>query len=325
MEGFFKPYFWIAAVAAATLAAGHVLLNKRNPRGVALWLGIILAIPVIGPLLYWLLGINRVWWKRPIRARKKGIAVKSEYPDDYLASVPPTTHFLKSLPVLTERATQRPLLANNSITPLYEGNEVFPAMLEAIGGAKRTIRLSTYILDRDAVGLRVIDSLCAAAKRGINVHVLVDGFGTSRSAIKMARRLRKAGAHLAIFHPIPKLPFRSPSINMRYHRKILVIDGLTGFTGGINITSRHFFSKIISKQHVRDVHFRVQGPIVSALDEVFTEDWTAATGTTIERETLAPMEEGSAISIRAVASGPDENFEKIYEIVLGALKFAERT
>jgi len=196
-------------------------------------------------------------------------------------------------------------------------------MLEVIGGAQRSITLSTYILDRDAVGLRVIDSLCAAADRGCQVRVLVDGLGTSRKALKMASSLKEADAKLAVFHPLYGLPFRRPGINMRIHRKILVVDGKSGFTGGINISSRHFFSRHRTGELVRDIHFKVAGPIVSAMQEVFSDDWMAATGEVLDENIFFSVPERSGESlIRAVASGPAENFEKIYEIVLGALRTA---
>jgi len=321
-----KHLLTLAAVFFGIWAACHAILNKRNPRGAALWLVIIILLPLAGPFLYWVLGINRIHRRALQRARKKTGAGRRVYSSEHIVQDFPGDGRFKTLNLLATTATRRPLLAGNSIEPLFDGNETFPAMLEGIGRAKNSVTLSTYILDRDAVGTRVVDSLCTAAKRGIEVRVLVDGLGTSRSALKMASRLRDAGAKISVFHPLPWLPFRRPSINMRNHRKILVIDGQLGFTGGINISGRHFFSKYWEKELVRDVHFRIMGPVVEEMQEVFAEDWYASAGEVLEGDVFFSRPSGEADAYaRAVASGPDENFEKIYEIVIGAVHTAGET
>jgi cardiolipin synthase len=185
------------------------------------------------------------------------------------------------------------------------------------------VNLSTYILDRDAVGARIISALCTAAQRGVEVRVLVDGLGTSRAAIAMARRLRGAGAMLSIFHPLFGLWVRRPSINMRNHRKLLIIDGRIGFTGGINISSRHFFSPRKKIETVRDIHFRVTGPVLKYMQAVFAEDWYASKGELIDSDGFLSEPEGRGEALaRAVSSGPDEDLEKIYQLILGALRSA---
>ncbi len=322
----FKHLLTFTAVFLGIWAAGHTILNKRNPRGAALWLVIIILLPLAGPFSYWVLGINRIRRRAQVRARKKRGAVCRIYSSERIVQDLPGEGRFKTLNLLATRATRRPLLAGNSIEPLFDGNETFPAMLEGIGGAKKSVTLSTYIFDRDAVGTRVVDSLCAAAGRGIQVRVLVDGLGTSRSALKMASRLRDAGAKVSIFHPLGALPFRRPSINMRNHRKILIIDGQLGFTGGINISGRHFFSKHWEKALVRDIHFRIKGPVVEGMQDVFAEDWYASAGEVLEGDVFfSRLSEEADAYARAVASGPDENFEKIYEIVIGAIHAAGET
>ena len=198
-------------------------------------------------------------------------------------------------------------------------------MLAAIGAAKRSINLSTYILERDVVGLRIINALCLAAQRGVEVRVLVDGLGTGPSAIAMAKRLRDAGALLSVFHPLLGLWVRRPSINMRNHRKLLIIDGSTGFTGGINISGRHFLTPWKKVPPVRDIHFRVTGPVVEQMQIVFAEDWYTSKGELLDSEKFLakPKGDGEAL-VRAVSSGPDEDLERIYQIILGALRSASK-
>jgi cardiolipin synthase len=312
---------WVFITAAAII---HILLNKRNPRGAALWVVITGLLPYLGPILYWILGINRVKRSSSVRARRRSrpgwmhwrpehrsYQGKELYPD------------LGSLVDISGMITGQELLPGNTIDPLYEGNQAFPAMLAAIGAAERSINLSTYILDRDAVGSRIISALCAAAQRGVEVRVLVDGLGTSRSAIAMARRLRGAGAMLSIFHPMFGLWVRRPSINMRNHRKLLIIDGSIGFTGGLNISSRHFFTPWKKAEPIRDIHFRVLGPVVEYMQAVFAEDWYASKGELLDSDKFLakPLGDGTALA-RAVSSGPDEDLERIYQLILGALRSA---
>lgn len=314
---------WSVITAAAII---HIFLNKRDPRGAALWVVITVLIPFSGPLLYWILGINRVKRSSTVRARRRSRPGWTQWHPGH-SEGPDRSRYteLESLNDISSRITSQPLLPGNTIEPLYEGNQAFPAMLAAIGTAKRSINLSTYILERDAVGLRTIIALCQAAKRGVEVRVLVDGLGTGLAAIAMARRLRDAGALLSIFHPLLGHWVRRPSINMRNHRKLLIIDGCTGFTGGINISGRHFLTRWKKVEPVRDIHFRVTGPVVDHMQAVFAEDWFASKGELLDSEKFieTSQEDGEDL-IRAVSSGPDEDFERIYQLILGALRSARK-
>ena len=312
---------WAAITAAATL---HILLKKRDPRGAALWLAITGLLPFAGPVLYWILGINRVKRSSTVRARRRSRPGWVHWSPDHTSLLDEKLYpELGSLNDISGRITGQPLLPGNTVEPLYEGNQAFPAMLAAIGAAERSVNLSTYILDRDAVGSRIINALCTAAHSGVEVRVLVDGLGTSRSAIAMARRLHGAGAMLSVFHPLFGLWVRRPGINMRNHRKLLIIDGKVGFTGGLNISSRHFFTPWKKVETIRDIHFRIMGPVVEHMQAVFAEDWHSSKGELLDSDRFLgkPDYQGEALA-RAVSSGPDEDFERIYQLILGALRSA---
>ena len=318
---FFIIITWITITGAATL---HILLNKRDPRGAALWLAITGLLPFAGPLLYWILGINRVKRSNTVRARRRSRPGWIHWRQDHPANLGEEQYpELGSLNDISGRITGQPLLPGNTVEPLYEGNQAFPAMLAAIGAAERSVNLSTYILDRDAVGLRIISALCTAAQSGVEVRVLVDGIGTSRSAIAMARRLHGAGAMLSVFHPLFGLWVRRPGINMRNHRKLLIIDGKIGFTGGLNISSRHFLTRWKKVELIRDIHFRITGPVLEPMQAVFAEDWHSSKGELLDSDRFLakPDDQGEALA-RAVSSGPDEDFERIYQLILGALRSA---
>ena len=315
----------VFSILISAVAAGHALLRKRDPRGAALWLIISILVPFLGPLAYWVLGINRLERRSAFRSRMRAHREALMPQPVRQAVLPPCIPSgIIALSGISKKVTGQPLTTGNRIDPLYEGNQVFPAMLAAIDTARHSINMSTYILGKDTVGKRTINALCAAAERGVQVRVLVDGVGTSRSAIAMARKLKGSGADLAVFHPLFGLPMRRPSVNMRNHRKILTIDGEIGFTGGINITSRHFFSRWRKKPPVRDVHFRIEGPVLQWIQEVFSLDWQASRGEVLEGENFFP-EPGfpGTDLIRAIPSGPDEHLEHIYEIILGALRSAQ--
>ena len=322
---------WSVLVAVAALwllvtlgATAHILLKKRDPRGAALWIVLSFFLPFLGPVLYWVLGINRVKRSRRVRKRRK-VPLQSITRKPRPLEGPPRSLFPELAPLMDigDRITGENLHPGNSVEALYEGNQAFPSMLAAIWTAGKSVNLTTYILDRDAVGKRIINSLCAAARRGVQVRVLVDGVGTSRAALAMARSLRHAGATLSIFHPLFGLPVRRPSINIRNHRKMLIVDGKVGFTGGLNISSRHFYSPWKKAEPVRDVHFRLMGPVVQDMQGIFVEDWYASRGELLSGEAFFPAlaPHGDAL-VRAVASGPDEDMENIYQLVLGALRSA---
>jgi len=326
MELFVFTIFIAAWAALTGTAACHILLNKRDPRGAALWLAITGLLPYLGPILYWVLGINRVKRSGTVRARRRSRPGWAHWRPEH--RIDPDEELypeLRSLIDISGKITGQPLLPGNRVEPLYEGNQAFPAMLSAIGAAERSINLSTYILDRDAVGSRIISALCTAAEQGVEVRVLVDGLGTSRSAIAMARRLSGAGAKLSIFHPLFGLWVRRPSINMRNHRKLLIIDGQIGFTGGINISSRHFLTPWKKDEPIRDIHFRVTGPVIEHMQAVFAEDWYSSKGELLDSNAFLtePTGAGDAL-VRAVSSGPDEDLERIYQLILGALRSSKK-
>ena len=183
----------------------------------------------------------------------------------------------------------RPLLSGNRIDPLVNGDEAYPAMLEAIQQARRTISLVTYIFDRDEVGMAFARALGEAARRGVEVRVLIDAMGTRYSWPTILHTLRREGVKYARFLP-PVALWHLMSINMRTHRKILVADGRVGFTGGMNIRVGHCLKR--QPPHpVQDIHFRVQGPVVTQLQEVFTDDWLFTTGESLRGDSWFPKTE----------------------------------
>ena len=311
--------FAAAVVVAALFASGHAVLYKRDARSAALWLAVVWILPALGPLLYVTIGVNRVE-RRATRLRRRMLRHRTE------AQFPPGepgTHFTP-LARLVGQVVGRPLLAGNSIEPLIDGAHAFPAMLEAIGRARRSIAMSSYIFDGDGVGAQFVDALGAAARRGVEVHVLIDDVDARFSRSSAVKPLRRGGVDVAIFNP-PFVPARLHAMNLRNHRKILVVDGAEGFTGGINVDCRYWRPEA-PEQAYRDLHFRLRGPVVAHLMEVFVGDWHFATEKALRGERWFPhLAPAGEILARGIEAGPDESFERLRWAIVGGLNAAQRS
>ena len=303
----------------------HVLLRKRDIGGSIGWIGIAWLAPVLGSLLYLVFGINRVTRRaHRLRARRPWHGTAG-HPQ---ASTERTDH-LAPLDRTARRLTRRPAEGGNRVTLLRNGDEAYPAMIAAIGQARTSIALSSYIFRADGAGIAVIEALAAAHARGVTVRVLIDGVGSGYFLAGAYRRLRRAGVPVARFlHS--KLPWRMPFINLRTHKKILCVDGQLGFTGGLNIADEN----LVAGAHpdgepdhlVRDTHFRIEGPVVAQLIDAFAEDWVFTTGEALTGEVWFPTPEpvGKLVA-RVVTSGPDQDLEKIEYLMLQAIGCARRS
>jgi len=196
-------------------------------------------------------------------------------------------------------------------------------MLAAIDAARASVTLVSYIFDNDAAGQAFLDALVRARGRGIETRVLIDDVGSRYTQPTMVRMLREAGVPVAAFLPT-RVPRLYQYANLRMHRKILVVDGRIGFTGGMNIRAGHWLTR--SPPHpVRCVHFRIDGPVVADMQRIFADDWAFTTGERLEGERwFAPPQRHGAVAARGVPDGPDGDIDNILEILLGALSVATR-
>lgn len=336
----FLDYLMIGGALAAWLllggiAAAHAIMYKRDPRAATIWLIISFGLPVLGPAMYWGLGINRIQRRarehlgrreKPFTAADASTLLNDTTPSSAQA-IPRTDQVighLSGLRSVADRITRLPLLPGNAIVPLHNGEEAYPRMLEAIGNAQRSVTLASYIFDWDDTGREFAHALGQAAERGVKVHVLVDGIGAVHSFSRMGRLLLRSGAHVAAFFPL-RFPFGRLRINLRNHRKILVVDGLVGFTGGMNISQRHLVTRS-DPRRVEDLHFHVTGPVVSEMQHAFVEDWSLATRQNLEGDAYFPkLVPSGPAACRGISSGPDEDLEIIHWILLASLASARDT
>jgi cardiolipin synthase A/B len=313
----------------SVLATGHVVLNKRDSRAAIAWVGFIWLVPLVGAVLYFIFGVNHIRRKAALLRgnleQYRAQAAQAEcLPEELQSHLPDHGGHLKMLARVVRSVVERPLLPGNRIEPLVNGEEAYPAMLEAIQHARQTVSLVTYIFDRDEVGRAFAHALGEAVRRGVEVRVLIDATGAQYSLPTILRTLRREGVKHARFLPSLAL-WHLMSMNMRIHRKILVADGRVGFTGGMNLRAAHCLQR--QPPHpVRDIHFRVEGPVVTQLQEVFADDWLFATGESLRGPSWFPKTEcAGQVLARGVTDGPDENFEKLLWTLLGALSIARHS
>lgn len=324
--------YWPVVLAAGerlvAIAAGlHALLKKRETNSVIGWVGLIWLTPLVGSLLYFGFGVNRIQRKGNALQDKLALALSKlrvPVPAEIAASIQEAKQRHPRFAQLVDAVgtlTNRPLLPGNKFTPLVDGDAAYPAMLAAIERAQCTVTLASYIFDFDAVGRKFVDALAAAAQRGVEVRVLIDDIGARYSRPTAVRELRRRGVNCQTFLST-WYPIWIPYANLRNHRKIMVVDGQCGFTGGMNIRA----GGMLESNHprpVQDLHFQIEGPVVTHLQEAFATDWLFATGELLEGPAWFPVPEFQGGSLaRGITDGPDEDFERLLMTILSAIAVA---
>ncbi len=314
-------------ILLAAVVTLHVLRTKRDIGAAIGWIGLTWLAPLIGAFLYVTLGINRVrrLAKRLSEARPWSSRRDSEAETSALEG------HLAPLVGAVARLTGRSLLAGNGVRCLHDGDSAYPVMLEAIAGAQRSLLLCSYLFHDDPLGGRFVDAIVAAHGRGVAVRVLVDGIGSGYFRCRVASRLHAAGVPVARFMH-SALPWRMPFLNLRTHKKVLVVDGAVGFTGGLNIAIENVL-RFRPSHPVSDTHFRLTGPIVDQLAEAFAKDWSFTRGEELDpalfygrpNAAASPDPPQGEAFCRVVTSGPDSDLEKIEFVIMQGVALARRS
>lgn len=304
-------------VALAIGLTAHVILRKPDERAAVGWIGLIWLSPILGSILYVMLGINRIS-RRARRLRGIRPAQEGNRQSPPAADLPEEAKDLAMLATAIDRFAHSPLVGGNAVTPLINGDAAYPEMTAAIDGAKRSVALSSFIFSRDPAGERFLDSLEAAVGRGVDVRVIIDGIGAFYRLKPVGGELRRRGIPSARFL-FSLVPWRMPFLNLRNHRKILVVDGKIGFTGGMNIRQRQVLEALPSSP-VQDTHFRVEGPVVAQMMEVFADDWAFTTGEELTGHAWFPeIARAGPVVSRDIATGPNEDPQKMSWALFGAV------
>lgn len=306
-QSFTIPTFvWVGLhISLALLGAYHVLLYKRDPRSALSWLAVCILMPFVGPISYFLFGINRL--KSRARNLSHSFLVFDYESNHSRAPIHDFTHV--GLRHLGSRLNGRELHSGNQVTPLYNGEQAYPAMLAAIASAQQRIELSTYILKTDKTGMAFAHALRDAKKRGVDVRVLIDGVGEFYSLRKISSILKGFKLQTARFLP-PKLIPPSIYINLRNHRKLLIVDDKIAYAGGMNIGDGHT-STATKSRAINDLHFQLCGPIVNELSGVFANDWAFATRSKETPRASPAQPEVGDTECRVIVDGPNENLDML--------------
>ncbi len=319
--------FVISGVASAA-AAIHAAMTKQDVRAAIGWVAVVLFSPLLGAALYLVAGINRIR-KQRVSQQRADTSISQEVIHRLLvedvASVSGAQ--FSALKTLGDRVSDFKLLGSNAIRLLDGGDQTYPAMLEAIKGAQRSIALQSYIFDHDEVGGELAQALIDAQTRGVVVRVLIDAVGSKYSRPPIVRMLEKGGVRTALFMQ-PVIGVRLVYANLRSHRKLLVVDGTHGFTGGMNIRAG-FVTAIAKEKVTRDTHFQVSGPVVYQLMINFAHDWQFTTqekltGSVWFSTDPADFVEQGSVPLRCVPSGPDATLGSTHDMLLGALSVAQQ-
>jgi cardiolipin synthase len=296
----------------------HVLLHKRDVPAAIGWIGLGWLSPLLGPALYSLFGINRVE-RRGARLKPERRRKRSQLPlGDQAGDDPAASGHLLALARSVGKVTGAPLCPGNRLTILRGGTEGYPSMLAAIADARRSIALSAYIFDADEVGGQFVEALGQAFRRGVQIRVLIDGVGGGYLRCPTASRLRSVGIPTARFlHDWP--PWRTPFFNLRSHKKLLILDGSTGFTGGLNIADANLYPRDRAGA-IDDIHFRLEGPVVHQLMRSFAIDWNFTAGEILKGPNWWPALSGHGpVAARGIDSGPDEDLGAVETVLAAAI------
>ncbi len=304
------------SIAAAVTV--HALLNKRDVSAAIGWIGLAWLSPFMGAALYLGFGVNRV----TRRAHK--IRRSRAMPGNQKAGRNSVNDPMANLILAIGNITNREIATGSISAPLHGGDEAYPRMLETIEGAQSEVFLSSYIFRADEIGHKFIDALARAHHRGAQVRVLIDGFGGGFLRSSAYRLLRANGVPAARFMH-SALPWKMPFLNLRLHKKVLIIDGVVAFVGGLNIGDENV-SVAGRAPLVRDAHFRIEGDVVKQIMGDFGEDWLFATGEALESPARMsnPVAQASALG-RAVSSGPDQDVDQLILVLASAINAARRS
>ena len=317
--------FWtlVSTFEVVYLAALCIVLalEKRSPAATIAWILGLSLLPWVGLVFYVFFGPRRLTRKRmrhshsSAQVRKELAAERARDPGQLVVPI------RVQLATLAMRSSGAVVSTARDIEVLGSGKACFDAIEEAIRAARHHVHLEYYILEEDRTGARIRDALVERAKAGVHVRLLVDDVGTTLSR-RFLRPLREAGVGFATFNPI-LLPSLVSRINLRNHRKIMIVDGRVGFLGGINIGDE--YDESISKREAfRDTHLRIEGEAVRELQLTFLEDWHFSTSELIRDKGLFPPRSDDEHDVVVVVpSGPDQEWESIKQVYFTAITQAD--
>jgi cardiolipin synthase len=290
-----------------------IVLQKREPAATISWLLGLALLPYVGFIIYHYLGPQRIQRHRLRRSRSRAEKLSSSTSEDLIA---------RELSRLGVSTSGLPPTTATDVRLLVDGGAKYTALMEDVRQARDSIDIEYYIFLSDRTGTALRDALVERAQAGVRVRLLLDAMGSGKTRTRFFDPLLEAGGQFSWFHPMRfGHIWRRPWLNLRTHRKIVVIDGHIAYTGGINVTDEE--DERLRSDAYRDVHVRVEGEVARALQAVFVEDWAYATG----HPPVLPPTPDFAVGdypVQVVSSGPDSQWEAIHRLHVGAIHSAQR-
>lgn len=349
IDEWWPPLLLLFHLALSVSFIAWALMTKTNSTSAVAWCLLIMLMPFGGPILFWYFGYQHV--NRPLqrkRRHKQAYQVPSQYTGQVsrsgLRPAAPAAEsqgraVAESLGRLADRLGAYPRTVGNQVDFFHDGPPAFEAMLEAVRSARHHIHLEFFIFHADNIGRQFLHELAAKARAGVEVRLLYDAMGSLRLSRRDLAPLVEAGGKTSVFLPLKFLRKRS-QINMRNHRKIMVVDGQVGFIGGLNIGDE-YLGKNPRFGYWRDTHLRLRGPAVLDLQRLFCEDWDFASrehlgeGKGADNDQAGHLRtpgqhyfpstpESGPYPVQIIDSGPDRDLKSIREIYFAAILNAQK-
>jgi cardiolipin synthase len=306
-----------------------IVFENRNPVKTLAWLLVILFVPVAGVIIYIFFGRN--YRKKKIYSKKNlddisrlaaSVNRQVEMLPEVLADESEAVKSKEHLIHLMLRNNRSLLTLDNTIELLINGDEVFPAMLEAIRSAQDYIHLEFYRIEPDVLGTEFSELLKLKASEGVKVRVIYDDVGSWNIHKSYLREMRAAGVQIFPFMPV-RFPSFSSRVNYRNHRKILVTDDRAGFVGGLNIADKYLEGIPVLGPWI-DTHLMLKGEAVAALNQVFIADWNFVSGEELQPDGSheSAGKTGKRCLVQVASSGPDTEWATIMQVYFSAIATA---
>jgi len=303
--------FNLVIVSVSVVITVHILLHKSDPKSSLLWIALVWFAPIFGAVFYLLFGINRISRRaeRLQHSQNSGVISPRHLPELPLSKTP-WEEFRK----LGYNVTGLVQSQGNDIQIMEGVDQIHRSMISAINNAKNTIALSTYIFRRNDLGKSITNALVKADERGVDVKVLLDGVGNGFFRSRTYGQLKSGGVDVERFlHSF--WPWRIPLLNLRNHRKLLIVDNTIGFTGSMNL----------GRVKNLETQFKISGPVISQLTDAFNRDWSFAGGRSLTACFFSPVESPKGdVTARGIESGPIYKRERLRWVMLGALGTASK-
>lgn len=307
-----------------------LILENGSPTKTLAWIMVIFFVPIIGLVFYFFLGKNYRKTKIFRLKKNRDYKIYEKHIDHHFQNFE-KHHLLESLPI-QKKSRLIKLLMNNSKSLLSDGNKVdvlqdgdatFSSIVQAIEKAKDYIHIQFYIFEEGELLDKIMELLIAKAQQGVKVRIIYDSVGSWELTEETIQKAKNAGIQILPFMPV-RFGEYANKINFRNHRKIIVIDGIIGFTGGINISDKYIFGdKYLQKW--RDTHLRIEGNAASSLQMVFLSDWYFVSGEYLfQKEDFFPKDIKGGVPIQIVTSGPDSDYSNIKQEYFSLITNAEQ-